>query len=472
MDDNFNNEKLENKNVSETDVDVNADDSSVFDGETGFHPGYEPPVQNSHDDNDKNVERPYGYEYPSGQPSNGGKRGSSAFIFVFIGVFLLLIALAVIGILGLGDGGLPSLFDTSSAHSEVSDTPSVPVSSVPDESEVSSNNMYSSGDLSVSMHDVPDETAQQTGVTVAEKVCPSIVGVLTYERTGSRLTFDGMASGIILSEDGFIITNAHVVKDADKVSVALYSPDGMSESDAYDAEVVGIDSRTDIALIKIEASGLVPAEFADSNQVRVGETVYAIGNPGSLELSSSISQGLVSGLNRTISNIGLIQTDVAINPGNSGGALVNVYGQVIGITSEKLVTVSSISAEGLSFAIPSNTALQVLDDLLVNGSVTGRVVLKITVVTYSSVYAQSVGLPAGCLLCIDTVEQGSNAYKAGLRSGMMIYAFNGVRVSDVEGLRAERDKCKAGDSVTITVYDEETGENNDYSFILEEDLEQ
>lgn len=416
-----------------------------------FHPGYNPPPNAS-------------------SPKSSGN-GNLAVILVCVLVFLCLIGLAVVGTLGLGMGGLPSILDGSSNTSQETslDGSSTGSSLSSSENNSSGTHSYTEGDLDINLGSVASSTENQTGVLVAKKVCPSVVGVLTYDEYRGEYELIGSGSGIILSEDGFIVTNQHVIDGADKVAVALYSDVGMNEEDSYLAEVVGEDATTDIALLKIDTTGLIPAEFVNTDQVLVGETVFAVGNPGGIELSASISQGLVSGLNRNLGSTSLIQTDVAINPGSSGGALVNVHGQVIGITSEKIVSVSSVSAEGLGFAIPTNVALPILDELLTHGYVTGRVALKITVRVYTDAYAQMEGLPENCRLCVDSVEEGSNAAQAGLREGYFITHFNGVSIHALEELKTERDKCSTGDTVKLTVYIPESKNTKEVSFVLEED---
>lgn len=416
-----------------------------------FHPGYSPA--------------------PNGRPPKSSGNGSLAVVLVCVAVFISLLGLAVVGIFGLGFDGLSSLTGSSpsdSSHNTSSD-PSGDVSSGSSVGSSDGSHSYSSGDLDLILGSVASSTENQAGVLVAQKVTPSIVGVLTYEEYRGEYEMVGSGSGIILSKDGFIVTNQHVIEGADKVAVTLYSDNGMNEEDSYIAEVVGEDSTTDIALLKIDATNLTPAEFADSSQILVGETVFAVGNPGGLELSSSISQGLISGVNRNLGNTSLIQTDVAINPGNSGGALVNVYGQVIGITSEKIVSVSSVSAEGLGFAIPSNVAAPIIEELLAHGYVTGRVALKVTIRVYSDALAQMEGLPEDCRLMVDSVEEGSHAQEAGVKSGLFVTHFNGVSVSTLDDLKAQRDLCKAGDTVTLTLYNPNSKKSKDVSFVLEED---
>ena len=424
------------------------------------------PEQNEPKDEDEEWKGFYNF-HPGYDPSKPPKKDSGGLIVGLIcaAVFLGLTALAVLGITRLGGKDLSGQGGQSSdVTSSVSSAPSEPTSS-----QATPAPTYKPEDLPLDLEDVESSTDDQDGVIVAKKVCPSIVGVLKYEKFQDGYQIKGSGSGIILSEDGFIVTNQHVIEGAAKVAVTLYSEDGMNESDSFVAQVVGQDATTDIALLKIETTGLTPASFADSDQLQPGERVYAIGNPGGLDFYASISEGLVSGLNRPLDDLTFIQTDVAINPGSSGGALVNVYGQVVGITSEKIVTVSDVSAEGLSFAIPTSVAMPILRDLLENGYVLGRVSLRITVDAYSDAHASIEGWPEGCRLCVNSVASGSNAEKAGVRKGLFIIKVGGVPVKTMKELRAERDKVAAGQTITLTLYDHKTKKTTDVSFILEED---
>lgn len=443
-----NNESVEGNDPVSSDESNNS--SSDWSPYYDFHGGYNPPPSGNRND-------------PPKKEKNGG---SAAVIITCIAVFLCLASLAVIGVLGIGGGGLPSLTPSDvTSDGTSSDTVSKTVSDTSSDG----THSFTGSDLDINIEDVESSIANQTGVKVAQKVCPSVVGVLVYDKSGNSFSLAGSGSGIILSEDGFIVTNHHVIEGADKIAVTLYSESGMNENDSYVATLVGSDSTTDIALLKINATGLPKASFINSDDVLVGETVYAIGNPGGIELSTSITQGLVSGLNRYIGSFGYIQTDVAVNPGNSGGALVNVHGQVIGIISEKIVYVSDIAAEGLGFAIPTNVAMDVIDDLIEYGYVKGRVTLGISVNVYTDAYAEMMELPEGYRIMIVDVVQGSNAAKAGVKKNLMLTHLNGVAVSSTEELKAERDKHKAGDEITFTLYDPETKKSSEVKFILEED---
>lgn len=273
------------------------------------------------------------------------------------------------------------------------------------------------------------------------QTAPSVVGVVVQTAEG-----EGVGSGVIMNKEGYILTNAHVVEGETSIQVNLYS------GDTYSATVIGSDEVSDIAVIKIEASGLTAAVFGDSDTVTVGEKAVAIGNPLGLELSFSVTEGIVSALNRNITienySMTLIQTDAAINPGNSGGPLINSSGEIIGITSAKIMSsYSSTNVEGIGFAIPINNALTIAKDLVTNGHVTGRPYLGITVQTESSPSGQAYVN----YIYVAEVTAGSPADKAGIAAGDVITKFNGVEVATTAELITERDKYSPGDVVSVTV---------------------
>ena len=224
---------------------------------------------------------------------------------------------------------------------------------------------------------------------------------------------------------------------------------------AYTAKVVGRDSKTDLAVLKIEKNNLPAVEFGNSDEVKVGELAVAIGNPGGLEYMGSVTVGVISGLNRTIPiaddrYMKLIQTDASINPGNSGGALVNSKGQLIGVNTAKI---GGFDYEGLGFAIPINKAKEITDSLIEFNYVKGRPLIGITVETrFTEEIAKRNNLPMGVL--VDEVALYSAAHKAGIKRMDIITKFNGVRVKSLEELNNERDKHKPGDIVKVEVYRE------------------
>lgn len=276
---------------------------------------------------------------------------------------------------------------------------------------------------------------------IYKKAAPSVVGIVVATREGT-----GSGSGIVMTSDGYILTNAHVVADAISVTVSTY--DGRE----FPAAVIGSDRSTDVAVIRIDAKNLTAATFGDSDAIEVGEDAIAIGNPLGMELSFTITKGIVSAINRNITidnyNMTVIQTDASINPGNSGGPLLNSAGEVIGITSAKIMSdYSTGTVEGIGFAIPINSALEVARDLAAHGRVTGRPYLGITVET------QYINLDGeyGYHVVIISVEKDSPAERAGLKKGDVIIAFNGVTIEQNSDLLAERDKFSPGDTVRITV---------------------
>ncbi|WP_052446920.1 trypsin-like peptidase domain-containing protein [Candidatus Soleaferrea massiliensis] len=288
-------------------------------------------------------------------------------------------------------------------------------------------------------------------VEIAEKVKPSVVGVVQYRRSGT-LSSSGEGSGIIMSEDGYIVTNSHVVSGADGIKVVL------ENGEEYEAKLIGADSQTDIAVIKVQASNLAAATFGDSAELKVGESVVAIGNPGGLEFAGSVTKGIVSALDRPIrSEVGYtmncIQTDAAISPGNSGGPLVNSYGQVIGINSSKI---AQTDYEGIGFAIPIAQAKPVIDELMKNGRVTGRVKLGITIQEIDSVAAGVYNMPSGILVI--STEDESDVAKKGVIPGDIITKVNGQNVSSLADVRAIIGDDKPGDLIELTVFRRTNGQ--------------
>ncbi|WP_316517941.1 trypsin-like peptidase domain-containing protein [Neglectibacter sp. CSJ-5] len=292
---------------------------------------------------------------------------------------------------------------------------------------------------------------------IAAKLTPSVVCIQNYQVTqnygfmqtdtsDSSVSPASEGSGIIMSEDGYIITNAHVVEGATSLKVMT------SDGETYEAQLIGSDTVTDLAVVKIDATGLTAAEFGSSEDLRVADKVMAIGNPGGHELSSSVTIGYVSALNRAIANnttgytMEYIQTDAAINPGNSGGALINEYGQVVGINSAKI---SATGYEGLGFAIPIDTAQPIISDLIQYGYVKDRAVLGISGQFIDSMTGRFYGLPQG-----EYVAQlnSSEAQASGLQVGDVITAIDGQQLDSESTLRSAILSKKPGDTVTLQVY--------------------
>ena len=276
----------------------------------------------------------------------------------------------------------------------------------------------------------PDSGESLTYTQIYDKNLPSMVSIQA-EDAKSYST----GTGVVLTADGYLITNAHVVAGADKVQVAC------ADNRVLDAALVGFDAREDLAVLKVEADDLTPAEFGDSFALRCGDPVAAIGDP--LGYRSTITDGIVSALDRDVEVDGtsmvLIQTSAAINMGNSGGALINQYGQVVGITTVKIVTDDG-SAESLGFAIPSRRVKYVADSLIA-GKQVRRGIFGFTVLTRT---AQGGGLT------LDSVDRTSDAYAKGLRAGDVLTAADGQSLNAVEDLVRLKQSMGAGDTVSLT----------------------
>lgn len=314
---------------------------------------------------------------------------------------------------------------------------------------------------------------QLTAPEIYASFVGSTVGITTEITTnvfGQPVSSAAAGSGFVITQDGYILTNYHVIDGATKIKVSFV--DGAS----YDATLVGGEEENDIAVLKIDATGLKPVVIGDSDNIKVGEQVVAIGNPLG-ELTYSMTQGIVSAKDRSITMqngdvMNMIQTDTAINSGNSGGPLFDMYGQVIGITSAKLSnssgTSSAATIEGLGFAIPINDVKGMVQDIIENGYVTGKAYMGITVTTVPESDAQRYGMSQGAL--VKSVDETSCAAKAGLRKGDIITAIDGKAVvSSAELVEAKKD-YKAGDTVTLDV--ERSGEKLTLSLTFDEDTPQ
>lgn len=322
---------------------------------------------------------------------------------------------------------------------------------------------------------------------IVENSMPSVVGVsATFEYTQQSVDIwgfgtpsnqtreiKGTGTGIIMTDDGYIITNAHVVYDtseyncgdAKSVSVVL------SDETEYEAKVMGRDVETDIAVLKIDAKNLKAAEFGDSNDLKVGELVIAIGNPLGFELFGSVTSGIVSAIDREITvnekQMKLIQTDAAINSGNSGGPLLNSCGQVIGINSSKISSsYGSASIEGLGFAIPISEAKIIIDDLINYGYVTGRPQIGIQTQNVSDTISRFYGIPVG--VYVVSVSEGSSAEFAGIKEGDVIIGIQGEPVENLNELNEIKNKYKAGDEIKLTISRQGESEDIEISLVLQE----
>lgn len=300
-----------------------------------------------------------------------------------------------------------------------------------------------------------DETVTSIAEAVAKKCTDSVVGIRTTTSVasffGQTQNQSGEGSGVVYSEDGYIITNYHVISDAvtssnSKIEVFI----GNSSSDSYSADVVGYNISCDLAVIKINATGLTPVEFGNSDQLSVGQYVVTIGAPGGLEFMGSVTYGIISGLNRTVStdsSIKLIQTDAAINPGNSGGALLDGEGKLIGINSSKIV---SEEFEGMGFAIPVNTVKEKCDKIISRKG-NGQAYLGVSISsTYTSEVLSFYGYPSGAV--VSSVADSSPAANAGIERGDIITEFNGTAITEYTMLNDLLYDCEANQTVSVKIY--------------------
>ena len=303
---------------------------------------------------------------------------------------------------------------------------------------------------------------------IAKTVGPAVVGITSTIQGqmsifGTETSSQAEGSGIILSTDGYIVTNNHVVENASGIKVML------NTGTEYDAKLVGADVQTDLAVIKIEPTEqITAASIGDSNDIEVGERVVAIGNPMGLEFFGSVTEGIVSAVNRSISvdnrTMNLIQTDAAINSGNSGGALINRFGEVIGINSVKLL---SSGVEGMGFAIPSSEAKPIISDLLQYGYVKGRPVIGISTRDVTAYMAQAYSWPVGVQVMDVTLEA---ARSAGLQQGDIIIEIEGQKVTGSDELNKIKNEHNPGDVIKLKVYKYSTGFTVDVELTLSEQL--
>lgn len=305
----------------------------------------------------------------------------------------------------------------------------------------------------VSINTVDGKT-EMTDAEVYAATVNSVVSIRTsstssYNFFGQAVETASAGSGFVLTSDGYIVTNYHVVKDADTVTVTMYN------GDEYNALYVGGDEDYDIAVIKVEATDLQAVTLGDSSLLNVGDHVLAIGNPLG-ELTFSMSGGMVSSVNRTINVDGtpfnMIQTDTSINPGNSGGPLMNLYGEVVGIVSAKYSSYSDTTVEGLGFAIPIGDVQAIITDIMENGQITNKPSFGITAGTMTQQMAAQYQIDQTSGAFVYSVNKGGAGEKAGLKMGDVITKVDSTDITSMEDLTAAKKGRKAGDTVTVTYY--------------------
>ena len=398
--------------------------------------GYTPPVYGNGQYAQSGQHMPYGSYQPvittaEKKPSQGKKKGLIAAAIIVCAAFLIAVVTLV------------SVFVLRALNSEV------PREETPQDKTEMELIAGGSSDDEVNS----DGTLSAKGVY--KKVYESSVGILVYTRNQQQLSGEGTGIVMGLNGDGtatYIITCAHVI-DGSNISIVVQTHDGTQ----YDATIVGVDTKTDIGLLRISATDLKAAEFADSDALEVGDTVYAIGNPGGTQFFGSFTNGMVSAIGRPVNSpvgyeVACIQHTAAINPGNSGGALVDENGRVVGMNSSKI---ASTDYEGMGFSVPSTTIKEIVDMLIKDGYVSNRPVLGIEFmqVTESQVYSiivKSNNLPAGSIIIAD-IKNGSDMLNQDVKAGDLITAVNGTPLESYETLLEAIENGSVGDTLTLTI---------------------
>ncbi len=409
-------------------------DNNIIPAQTAQFPDYQPVVQANEIQSTNSVNEVAYYPPVNNAPPKKKKRILLKSILALICVAVISIG-SIAGYITLSDNGYKIPFlnsDKDDGDDDIDD----------DDDDIISDDNVANKDLPTLIQMAGKEDALSVP-EIVKKVSPSVVGISSVLQTGTST-----GTGIIMSEDGYIITNGHVVEDATQITVMI------AENDQYveeKASLVGIDTKTDLAVLKINKKNLTPAEFGKSSELQVGELAIAIGNPLGFELAGSVTGGIISALNRELNienkNLTLIQTDAAINPGNSGGPLVNCYGQVIGINSAKI---SSAYAEGLGFAIPMDEAKPIIDNLIQYGYVKGRPMIGISGQDISAAQAKFNDVPQGVYVVF--TSEGSGAEKAGIKNGDIITAVDGKSITSMSDITKHIEDKKAGEKIELTVF--------------------
>jgi serine protease Do len=417
--------------------------------------------------------------YSSEQPRRQ-RDGGNAFTTIVILIVIILLALLIVGLfwpnlLG-GAAGTDMAYVTPTPEVTQPDSTEQPAQDATPAAEATPTPLVDSNDRDMPSLDgiapVVPGLADNPIPDIYDAVSPGVVGVLNYQVGKSALGKDidvlyGSGTGFAVSSEGYILTNAHVVDGASKVTVKVYG-----EKEERDATLIGLDTETDIAVLKIEGVTLQPLKLGDSDQVRVGEYVLAIGNPLSTdELANTITFGIVSATARqvTIDNYTntYLQTDAAINFGNSGGPLINMYGEVIGVNSAKTVTAgydemgNAVSAEGIGFALPINQVQKIMKILITKGYVE-RPGIGVTVSTVDKSMAEENGVPTGAIVL--SVVKGRPADQAGVLKGDIIVEANGKTIETHEEFVNTVLRCMIGDELKIKLYRD--GEYLDLTIVI------
>ena len=359
---------------------------------------------------------------PGGSPKKKGGSGLSGKI-----VALALVCALVGGFIGAGVSGATTKVNKTSVQVSDREVAQVQTVKVDGKTQMSMSEVYASNVNSV----------------------VSINVSATTNYFGQTVQTAASGTGFFITEDGYILTNHHVISDASSVKVTLYN------GETYDAKVIGSDEDYDIAVLKIDVTGATPVVLGDSSKVAIGESVAAVGNPLG-ELTFSMSEGIVSCVNRAINVDGtpfnMIQVDCSINPGNSGGPLMNLYGEVVGIVSAKYSSYSDTTVEGIGFAIPISDVQTIITDIMENGQVTDKAYMAIKAGSMTEQMAAQYNIDVTKGVFVYAVEKGGAGEKAGLQLGDVITKLNDTDITSMSDLSMAKKSYKAGDTVTLTVW--------------------
>ena len=398
------------------------------------------------DNNDRYVD--YYEDWGNIRPNKGGMdKGIKTFLISSVVILIILLAIlvgyfiyAVNNSGGNGSIQLPGISESGSNSSNDStqeENPNAP---------------------KINIESQPSDGTVSTAEEVYTKAAPSVVGVVVYAPNSSIVSEPlAQGSGIIVTEDGYIVTNAHVVQNSKQYNIKIV----LNTEEEFSGKVIGYDTRTDLAVIKAEKTGLTPASFGDSDAIKIGAPAYTLGNPGGLNFASSLTSGIISAVNRSVGTAYLakyIQTDAPINEGNSGGALLNKYGQVIGVNTVKLTG----TYEGMGFAVPSNTVKTVVDDIIAKGYVSGRAKLGVSGKMVSSFRSQIYGVPVGII--ISEISQESDLLAKGVKTDDIITKINDITVTGFDMFYKEIANHKPGDTVKLTIYRLSSNRENSSTF--------
>lgn len=434
--------------------------------ETAYESYTEPAQENTYEEPEYSYNEPVEETYVAEKPEKVNKGIGIGTIILVAGitaVVSIVVTLLLVLLLGLGTKETIKYVNNNDNNSSSDDV------------NVDGNKVSTGDNITINIDGDSDGIAS----AVYAKCEKSVVGIrIMYETKSvpwqrSSLETYGEGSGVIFSADGKIITNCHVVADAldsngnvrNGYYIRVYLDKELTTY--YEATVLGVDESTDLALIKIEQTGLTPIEFADGDSIGIGQKVFSLGSPGGLEFMNSICEGIVSGLNRNLTTdsgyvYDLIQTTAAINPGNSGGALLNSEGKLVGICSMKI---ASSSYDDMCFAISVKTVDSIISSIAENGKVV-RPVLGISVrPDYTAEIAAASGYPAG--VWVYSVEEDSMAYNAGLRSGMIITEIEGEAITSFGELKSMLNKYSIGETVSVRVFDSSSEEYKSLNVTLQ-----